>query len=120
LTSVPITSVEVITPISSIITVNENTEIELECKTSGGLPAATVIWYKNGGTSSQQGNEVAINSLIWSSSINVNGLEEVISNLKYTPSRNENGWRIYCKARNVVGQALIVSTRKPQLNVHCK
>ncbi|XP_060575525.1 synaptogenesis protein syg-2-like [Ruditapes philippinarum] len=114
---IPITSVELITPTSSIVTVMEKTETEFKCKTSGGLPEATVTWYKNNGTSSQPGDEVAIYALISSSSVTVNGLKEVTSILRYLLSRNENGFTVYCKASNTAGQTPIISTRKPQLNI---
>ncbi|XP_053388680.1 hemicentin-1-like [Mercenaria mercenaria] len=106
-----------IEPSTSPVTVNESTEVEFKCQTSSGLPAASVSWYKDSGTSGDSSDDTEITSSIQSTPSTTNNHIEVTSVLRYSPPRNENGWRIYCTASNILGQTPIVSGRKPLLNV---
>ncbi|XP_053389931.1 uncharacterized protein LOC128552886 [Mercenaria mercenaria] len=118
---VPITSVTMVEPSTSPVTVNENTEVEFKCQTSGGLPAASVIWYKDSGTAGDFSDDTEITSSIESNLGNtINNLIEVTSVLRYSPSRNENRWHVYCNASNSLVQTPIASSRKMLLNVQCK
>ena len=105
-----------VTPRFSIVTVRENEQVTFQCKTFPGLPKASVTWFKR----SPAENEFVINTNIYTTKHNVNGLIEVSSTLTYLTSRNDNKWRIYCKASNVVGQTPLASTNKPWLNIQCK
>ncbi|XP_053373248.1 synaptogenesis protein syg-2-like isoform X2 [Mercenaria mercenaria] len=114
---VPVTSVTLVEPSTSPVTVNESTEAKFKCQASGGLPAASVSWYKDSGTSGDSSDDLEITSGIQSTPYTTNNLIEVTSILRYSPSRNENGWRIYCTASNILGQTPTVSERKPLLDV---
>lgn len=115
---VPVSVVDMIIPNTSVATVRENTETVFKCQTSAAVPAPTIRWYKDSGTPESPGDDIQINSNVETSSTRSNDLIEVTSTIRYSPTRNENGWHIYCKASNIPGKTSVVSERKALLNVH--
>ena len=104
-------------PTNNVVTIEENSETEFVCKTSGGLPAATVRWFKDQSTTVTT-DDVEITNFATSTSTTIDDLISVTSTLKYSPGKGDNGMKIYCTARNYVNT--LTSDRKPQLNVLCK
>ncbi|WAQ93731.1 IGDC3-like protein, partial [Mya arenaria] len=108
---VPITAVTMTDPRVLTVTMDAGSFETFKCRSSGGLPMATIKWFKvTGDTCSQSG--VDITSLVSSSSAsNVEGLEYVESILTFTASSKDDGLRICCMASNVAGKQLVSETR---------
>ncbi len=84
------------------------------CETSAGRPQATVQWYKR----SVSGGEV----IIPGGSTNTEPSGTLVTtkrSLRYTASRADDGYKIYCNTNN--GASLeVTSARKPVIHVLCK
>ncbi|XP_052218337.1 carcinoembryonic antigen-related cell adhesion molecule 5-like [Dreissena polymorpha] len=68
----------------------------LVCRTSGGLPAAKVTWFKEAST-----GRVNLTSFSTSEASMQDGLIVVTSTITLRPSKNDNSIRIYCNASNI-------------------
>ncbi|XP_052803462.1 uncharacterized protein LOC128233698 isoform X2 [Mya arenaria] len=101
---VPITAVSMAAPTDSTVTMNAGDSETFKCRTSGGLPQATIKWFKvTGNTCSQSGTE--IKSSVFSPTVSVvEGLKQVESTLTFTATGTDNGLRICCIASNVEGK----------------
>ncbi|XP_052805732.1 uncharacterized protein LOC128235056 isoform X2 [Mya arenaria] len=108
---VPITAVTMTDPTILTVTIDAGSFEIFKCRTSGGLPMATIKWFKvTGDTCSQSGAEIT--SLVSSSSVSdVEGLDHVESILTFTASSKDNELRICCMASNVAGKQLVSETR---------
>ncbi|KAH3883515.1 hypothetical protein DPMN_007474 [Dreissena polymorpha] len=110
---VPITSVSFTNPAvdNSVDVVDKDTRT-FTCRTTGGIPAANVTWYKTSGSS-----ETAIITDVTSSQ---NTLADktvlVTSTLSYTAMRVDHGSKMLCRASNVVSEVK-KSTREILLNI---
>ncbi|KAH3704431.1 hypothetical protein DPMN_079487, partial [Dreissena polymorpha] len=98
-----------LTPDLFNLTVIDGINTQILCKTSIGRPAPTVNWYKV--SSAPGAPPVEITSQI-SSISNETGTS---STLNFTPSRGDDGWKIYCTATNLGPP--ISSQSQPSLNV---
>ncbi|WAR08697.1 CD166-like protein [Mya arenaria] len=103
LQAVPITSVSLTKPTESTVTMNAGTSETFICRTSGGLPKATIKWFKvTGNTCSQSGTEIV--SSVSSPTVSVlDNLKLVESTLTFTALSTDNQLRICCSASNVAG-----------------
>ncbi|XP_052803199.1 hemicentin-1-like isoform X2 [Mya arenaria] len=109
---VPITSVSLTEPTDSTVTMDAGTSEKFICRTSGGLPQATIKWFKvAGGTCSQSG--MAITSSVSIPTVSVlDGLKLVESTLTFTASRKDDGLRICCSASNVAEEHRVSETKR--------
>lgn len=83
-----------------------------QCKTSDGLPAATVLWYKD------DGDFGIVDEFILTEAVSTTkGLVLVSSALIFTPTIDDHSKRIFCTANNT--ETILVSARRPTLNVQC-
>lgn len=105
-------------PLENDVTVKENTEVTFECTTAEGLPAATVRWYKMQETSSNNNDTAIVNNITVTRNNTSDGLVSVKSTLRFSPTKADNGIKIYCAANNSV--YIVISARKPLLNVQCE
>ncbi|KAL4229489.1 Immunoglobulin C1-set domain [Mactra antiquata] len=105
---VPVSSVS-ITP-TSPKDVIENTAIEFTCQTSPARPNAKVTWYKE-----ESGIPSLINQTITSNTAD-DDFSVTTSTLKFVPSRQQNGIKIFCKAENAANKSPKESNKKT-LNV---
>ncbi|WAR05676.1 hypothetical protein MAR_021045, partial [Mya arenaria] len=98
-------------PQDSSVTVNAGDSTTFKCRTSGGLPQATIKWFKvTGDTCSQSGTEIT--SSVSSPSVSVvEGLKQVESTLTFTASGTDNELRICCIASNVAGRQSVSGTK---------
>ncbi|XP_052806534.1 uncharacterized protein LOC128235777 [Mya arenaria] len=108
---VPITAVSMTAPTDSTVTINAGDSETFKCRTSGGLPQATIKWFKvTGDTCSQSGTELT--SSVSSPSVSVvDGLKQVESTLIFTATRTQNGLGICCTASNVAGMQRVSRTK---------
>jgi hypothetical protein len=60
-----------------------------------------------------------VTSKVSSTIESVGDLEKSKSVLKYTPSRSDNRYKIYCQAFNILGRTPVMSS-KFQMDVRCK
>ncbi|WAR05060.1 hypothetical protein MAR_020429 [Mya arenaria] len=98
---IPITAVSMTAPTDSTVTINAGDSETFKCRTSGGLPQATIKWFKvTGNTCSQYGMELK-SSVSNSSVIVVKGLRQVDSTMLFNATSTDNGLRICCTASNV-------------------
>ncbi|XP_060587107.1 nephrin-like [Ruditapes philippinarum] len=97
-------SVSLTPPTGSI---RENIESTLTCETSTSRPAANITWYKESTT----GQKLVVTSKYFSTIESVGDLEKSTSELKYTPSRSDNTYKIYCQALNIPGRTPVISTK---------
>ncbi|XP_052803166.1 hemicentin-1-like [Mya arenaria] len=106
-----ITAVSMTAPQDSSVTVNAGDSTTFKCRTSGGLPQATIKWFKvTGDTCSQSGTEIT--SSVSSPSVSVvEGLKQVESTLTFTASGTDNELRICCIASNVAGRQSVSGTK---------
>lgn len=103
-------------PANNDVTVRENTETVFICTTSGGLPAATVRWFKHRRNLSSGDSEITAHVTTTTRKTSDN-LISVTSTLRYSPVKKDDGIRIYCTANNSVNT--LTSDRQPFLNVQC-
>ncbi|XP_053373002.1 nephrin-like, partial [Mercenaria mercenaria] len=112
---VPIQNVTMTSPTGSVVTVQENIETVFVCRTSGGLPAATVRWFRDQ-TTSNITDDVEITTYATTSISKTNdNLLYVTSVLRYAPQKYENGMKIYCAANN--SAETLLSTKQVLLDV---
>lgn len=84
-----------------------------QCKTSEGLPAATVLWYKD------EGDFGTVDEFIFTEAVSdTEGLVIVSSTLTLTPTIDDHNKQIYCTANNT--ETTLLTTRILKLNVQCK
>ncbi|XP_052810895.1 hemicentin-1-like [Mya arenaria] len=109
--TVPITSVSLTKPTESTVTMNAGTSETFICRTSGGLPKATIKWFKvTGNTCSQSGTEIV--SSVSSPTVSVlDNLKLVESTLTFTALSTDNQLRICCSASNVAGIQRVSATK---------
>ncbi|KAL4239930.1 hypothetical protein ACF0H5_000727 [Mactra antiquata] len=100
---VPVSSVSV-SPPQDMIDIKENTAIEFTCKTSEARPKATVTWYKV-----KSGVTSHIDQNITSSTTN-DEFSITTSTLRFVPSRQHNGVRIFCQVSNVANTSPVQSS----------
>ncbi|XP_053391086.1 synaptogenesis protein syg-2-like isoform X2 [Mercenaria mercenaria] len=113
-----ISSVSLTLPLTSTLTINENTLQQFRCVTSGGLPEPTVKWYNDSRTPSATSDDIEITSAIKTSYSNTSDyLIKTTSTLTFVPSKFDNGISIYCTAYSSSDQTSLVSTQKPNLDV---
>ncbi|XP_052769197.1 uncharacterized protein LOC128209277 [Mya arenaria] len=109
--SVPIKEVIMTDPTESTVTMNEGTSETFKCKTSGGLPQATIKWFKvTDNTCSQSGLEIT-SSVSSPFVTDVDDLKQVESILTFTAIGSDNGLRICCTASNVEGVKRVSGTK---------
>ncbi|XP_060584060.1 nephrin-like, partial [Ruditapes philippinarum] len=101
---VSVSSVSLTPPSGSI---RENVETTFTCETSTSRPATNITWYKESITGQKQ----MVTSNVSSTTDSVDGLEKSTSVLKYTPSRSDNTYKIYCQALNIPGRTPVMSTK---------
>ncbi|XP_060573887.1 uncharacterized protein LOC132731689 [Ruditapes philippinarum] len=109
---VAVTNVSLQSPSGSI---TEHIKTTFSCKTSLSKPAANMIWYKESGSGQRQ----MITNEIVSATMNVGDLQMSTSILKYSPTRSDNGYEIFCTAINIDGRTPITSAKFKML-VQCK
>ena len=109
--SVPITSVTLTEPTSGNIQVIARRNITLRCVTSGGLPAASIRWYKDTGNPDSTDDTLLTGAT--SAITTVNGLQVTTSTLIYTPAIQDDSMRVFCVAD-------VFTSSQPTLNVQCK
>ncbi|XP_052806781.1 cell adhesion molecule 2-like [Mya arenaria] len=108
---VPITAVSMTAPTDSTVTINAGDSETFKCRTSGGLPQATIKWFKvTGNTCSQYGMELK-SSVSNSSVIVVKGLRQVDSTMLFNATSTDNGLRICCTASNVAEMQRVSETK---------
>ncbi|KAH3796802.1 hypothetical protein DPMN_150373 [Dreissena polymorpha] len=100
-----------VTPNLSILSVIEGAYVQFTCKTSPGVPATTVRWFKAEHKSGIPHMEFTDSSQ-FSIHTNISG---TISSLQILPRRNDSGIAIYCKAMNNFTE--VESQRRVGLNV---
>ncbi|XP_053372492.1 uncharacterized protein LOC123561230 isoform X8 [Mercenaria mercenaria] len=113
-----ISSINLTLPLTSTLSINENTLLQFRCVTSGGLPEPTVKWYNDSRTPSAPSDDIEITSAIKTSYSNTSDyLIKTTSTLTFVPSKFDNSISIYCTAYSSSDQTPLVSTRKPKLDV---
>ncbi|KAH3796807.1 hypothetical protein DPMN_150379 [Dreissena polymorpha] len=101
------------TPDLSILSVIEGSYVQFDGKTSPGVPAPTVRWFKAENKSGIPPMEFTDGSQI---SIHPN-ISGTISSLQIIPRRNDSGIVIYCTAMNNFTE--VESQRRVSLDVMC-
>ena len=81
------------------------------CVTSGGLPAASIICYKDTGNPDSTDDTILTGAT--SAITTVNGLQVTTSTLIYTPAIQDDSMRVFCVAD-------VFTSSQPTLNVQCK
>ncbi|XP_060603838.1 synaptogenesis protein syg-2-like [Ruditapes philippinarum] len=104
LVQVSVNNVSLTPPTGSI---RENVETIFTCQTSSSRPAANITWYRESTTGQNQ----VITSKVSSTTESAVNLEKSTSVLKYTPSRSDNRYKIYCQALNIPGRTPMMSTK---------
>ncbi|WAR06370.1 hypothetical protein MAR_021739 [Mya arenaria] len=85
-----------LSPTTDPINVKENTITSLQCRTSGGLPAASVRWFIQ-----RSGQVQDVTSLSTDTYQEVDDLNVTRSTLNFTPLKADHNGQIYCSASNV-------------------
>ncbi|XP_052806675.1 nephrin-like [Mya arenaria] len=85
-----------LSPGTDPINVIENTQTTLQCRTSGGLPAASVRWFIQGSGQVQDVTSLSANTYQEEDNLNV-----TLSTLNYTPLTADQNGQIYCSANNM-------------------
>jgi hypothetical protein len=103
-------------PLQPTITVNvgrieETKPLDVTCRTTGSRPKATLQW-----TIGQK--DVTSNATERSSHITASDTYTVISDLRYSVGKNDNGQVLTCKVVNVAAPSGIQTTKT--LSVNCK
>ena len=107
-------------PIEDTVTVILNTNTpEFICVTSAGLPQASIKWYLDNPSTTEDDVDITSSASPPSITTDSNGLITTTGTLTYSPSKTYNGWKVYCSASNTAGLTL-TSIRKPTLNLQCK
>ena len=81
------------------------------CVTSGGLPAASIRWYKDTGNPDSTDDTILTGAT--SAITSVNGIQVTTSTLIYTPAIQDDSMRVFCVAD-------VFTSSQPTLNVQCK
>ncbi|XP_052224942.1 hemicentin-2-like [Dreissena polymorpha] len=97
-------------PSSETVNVIENSTQIFICQTDWGEPAATVTWFK-----SLEASDAAITIGITHVESNKNGTIQVTSTLRYTATRADTNYTVFCKATN--GGVVTQSVKKPLLAI---
>lgn len=114
---VPISSVTMTQPArGDIVNIIAGRNSTFRCKTSEGLPASTILWFKDADANKSYG---AFFGEARSSASNTSeGLFIVESTLTFSPAIEDHKKGIYCTANNT--NTSFVSSRQLLLNVLCK
>lgn len=103
-------------PTNANIKVIAGRSLTFQCVTSGGVPNATVRWFKDGGNPGSSDDEQLVGSRTETF------IEEYVvvttSQLLYTPSIQDQNQRIFCVANNT--EVVFESDLQPTLDVQCK
>ncbi|WAR06060.1 hypothetical protein MAR_021429, partial [Mya arenaria] len=83
-------------PATDPLNVIENTETILQCRTSGGLPAASVKWFIQRTGHVQNFTLHSTNTYQEEDNLNV-----TLSTLNFTPLKSDHSGQIFCSANNV-------------------
>jgi len=113
--SVPITRVTLTEPTSGNIQVIARRNITLRCVTSGGLPAASIRWYKDTGNPDSTDDTILTGAT--SAITTVNGLQVTTSTLVYTPTIQDYRKRVFCVAFNINE---LLTSNQAVIYVQCK
>ncbi|XP_052803976.1 uncharacterized protein LOC128234053 isoform X3 [Mya arenaria] len=97
--TIGITTVSVVFPAGSSVSVIENTTRQFRCETSAGNPQATMEWYKDNGTPDRTDDTLIISGT--ETDTRASGTVIVtIGKLTLTAHRNDQEVRVYCRANN--------------------
>ena len=113
--SVPITRVTLTEPTSGIIKVIAGRATTFRCVTSGGLPAASIRWYKDTGNPDSTDDTILTGAT--SAITTVNGLQVTTSTLVYTPTIQDYRKRVFCVAFNINE---LLTSNQAVIDVQCK
>lgn len=115
---VPISEVTITNPaIGDTVNTTADRSSTLQCKTSGGLPAATVSWYI-ASNNSYPAADFLLEGAYFENKNTTEGVIEVTSTLEFTPKLTDHYKRIFCVANNT--ETIFETERKPLLIVNCK
>ncbi|XP_052806443.1 cell adhesion molecule 3-like [Mya arenaria] len=98
-----------LSPDADPINVRENTQTTLQCRTSGGIPAAKVNWFIQRSGQVQDVTSLSTNTYQEEGDLNV-----TLSTLNFTPLKFDQSGQIYCSANNVGVDRI---STKPSINV---